>query len=47
MFIKEWCIAYRDGTEYGKLFFERKNLIYSMNPYVEVKNIFVTKSDCL
>jgi hypothetical protein len=31
MFIKQWCIAYKNGSEFGKMSFDRKNLICSMD----------------
>jgi hypothetical protein len=47
MFIKSWCIAYKDGSEYREVFFERKNLIYLVNLCVEMKKKIVIEIDCL
>ncbi len=31
MFIKQWCIAYKNGSEFGKVSIDMKNLICSMD----------------
>jgi hypothetical protein len=31
MFIKQWCVAYKNGSEFGKMSIQRKNLICSVD----------------